>query len=139
MNDASPTVVTPTESDPLLRFRSLFGKPVAVQFAMQVPYLQVVPMTDKTGVPVRIPLSDDVVVGAPQINAEPTAGSVGVLRASECGTWLVLEQRVTIDRSGAYGGGVGRMDIYLHPAAVTYVTFVKSIEDDRAPQLRNEQ
>jgi len=120
----------PTD-DRLAPFRALFGMPVAVQFAQQVPYVQIAPLMDKNGEPqtVRVPGSDRV-IGLPGIvePMQPTAVAVGVLRASECGTWLVIEERLGIPRTAESLGGQALMDVYVRPEMVTHVSFVRAVE-----------
>jgi hypothetical protein len=125
-----PPVEKPAE-DKLAPFRALFGMPVAVQFAQQVPYVQIAPLIDKEGRPqmVRVPGSDRV-IGLPGIvePAQPTHVAIGVLRASECGTWLIIEERLGIPRTGESPGGQALMDVHVRPEMVTHVSFVRAVE-----------
>jgi len=141
MNDQNETTnqtPTPTEAptqpvppDKLAPFRALFGMPVAVQFAAQTPYVQVAPLTDAVGnvQAVQIPNTTRV-IGLPAV-AEPQqaiAVATGVLRPSEDGTWLIIEERIGIPRSAHSLGGQALMDVYVRPEFVTHISFVKAIE-----------
>jgi hypothetical protein len=125
-----PPVEKPAE-DKLAPFRSLFGMPVAVQFAQQVPYVQIAPLMDKEGRPqmVRVPGSERV-IGLPGVvdPAQPTHVAIGVLRASDCGTWLVIEERLGIPRTAESLGGQALMDVHVRPEMVTHVSFVRAVE-----------
>ncbi len=120
-----------TAPDKLAPFRALFGMPVAVQFAAQTPYVQIAPLIDKTGLPatVQVPNTNRV-IGLPAVaeQQQATAVAVGVLRASEDGTWLVIEERLGIPRSAESLGGQALMDVYVRPEMVTHVSFVKAVE-----------
>jgi hypothetical protein len=117
--------------DKLAPFRALFGMPVAVQFAQQVPYVQIAPLTDKHGnvQTVRVPGSDRV-IGLPGVvePIQPTAVAIGVMRASECDTWLIIEERLGIPRTAESLGGQALMDVHVRPEMVTHVSFVRAVE-----------
>ncbi len=131
---ASPTEPAPASPDKLAPFRPLFGMPVAVQFAGQTPYLQIAPLVDDSGRPasVRVPGTDKV-IGLPVVadQQHPTAVATGVLRPSEDGTWLVIEERIAIPRTAESLGGQALMDVYVRPELVTHVSFVKAVEMHR--------
>lgn len=134
--EATPPPVAPpppsaAPPDKLAPFRALFGMPVAVQFAAQTPYVQVAPLTDAEGnvQAVQIPNTTRV-IGLPAV-AEPQqaiAVATGVLRPSEDGTWLIIEERIGIPRSAHSLGGQALMDVYVRPEMITHVSFVKAIE-----------
>jgi hypothetical protein len=136
-NDSPATAAdTSTAPDKLAPFRPLFGMPVAVQFAQQTPYVQVAPQLDANGVPQTGVLPGNRIIGMPSVPEPPQVAVValGVLRASEDGTWLVIEERIGIPRSAESLGGQALMDVYVRPEMVTHVSFVKSIELRRPRQ-----
>lgn len=128
--EPAPAASAPA-SDKLAPFRPLFGLPVAVQFAAQTPYIQIAPLVDQTGRPamVQVPGTNRV-IGLPAVAEQQSATPVatGVLRASEDGTWLVIEERIAIPRSAEALGGQALMDVYVRPEMVTHVSFVKAVE-----------
>lgn len=129
---ASPTQPAAAPSDKLAPFRALFGMPVAVQFAAQTPYVQIAPLSDQGGnvQVVQIPGTNRV-IGLPAVATEQqqaTAVAVGVLRPSEDGTWLIIEERIGIPRTAESLGGQALMDVYVRPEMVTHISFVKAIE-----------
>lgn len=136
----------PDAADKLLPFRPLFELPVAVQFAGSVPYLQIGPMLGSGGRPETRRLletkpngeSDTRVIGLPALVEPATAQAVaiGILRPAPCGTWLIIEELVSIPRGGEFSGGHARMDVYIRPETVTHISFVKEIHADR--QVRSE-
>lgn len=135
--EAPPTPAAPTQPsaappDKLAPFRPLFGMPVAVQFAAQTPYVQIAPLSDPNGnvQVVQVPGTTRV-IGLPAVATEQqqaTAVAIGVLQPSEDGTWLVIEERIGIPRSGENLGGQALMDVYVRPEMVTHISFVKAIE-----------
>lgn len=136
MGPVVPTPIPITQpvanaTDKLAPFRAIFGMPVAVQFVAQAPYVQIAPLTDKEGnvQAVQIPNTNRV-IGLPAVaeQQQATAVAVGVLRASEDGTWLVIEERIGIPRSAHSLGGQALMDVYVRPELVTHFSFVKAIE-----------
>jgi hypothetical protein len=134
MNEKTESPAAPaaaTTTDKLAPFRPLFGMPVAVQFAASTPYVQIAPLMDQQGRPqtVTVPGTDRV-IGLPAVaeQQQATAVAVGVLRPSDDGTWLVVEERIGIPRSAEALGGQALMDVYVRPEMVTHVSFVKAVE-----------
>lgn len=116
--------------DKLAPFRSLFGMPVAVQFATPVPYIQIRPLHEG-GRPVAVQVPNGPVIGLPEVLDPPSvqAVAVGVLRPAPCGTWLIIEERIALRPDGESSlGGQALMDVYVRPDMVTHVTFVKMVE-----------
>jgi hypothetical protein len=121
-------------TDKLAPFRALFGMPVAVQFAGQTPYIQVAPLLDAEGNPqVKTLPGTNKVIGLPGTivnekgQEQITAVAIGVLRESEDGSWLVIEERIGIPRSATFPGGQALMDVYVRPEMVTHVSFVRQV------------
>jgi hypothetical protein len=138
---APSTEVASTLPDKLAPFRPLFGMPVAVQFAQQTPYVQVTPQLNRKGLPVTavVPQTNKQhagqIIGMPAVPDQPQIAAValGVLRASEDGTWLVIEERIGIpnpERLGRDAEPLGQvlMDVYVRPEMVTHISFVKAVE-----------
>lgn len=139
-NDSPTPPETSSTRDKLAPFRPLFDMPVAVQFAAQTPYIQIAPLMDANGVPQtrQVPQTGQTiglpgVVEGPDRQPPATMVAVGVLRPSEDGTWLVIEERIGIPRSAETLGGQALMDVYVRPEMVTHISFVKSVEM-RRPQ-----
>lgn len=124
--------------DPLAPFRALLGGPtVAVQFAVQVPYVQIAPALDSSGRPHIREVSDPETGNIARLGYpyQPTPAqiqsvAIGTLRASECGTLLVIEEMIALPgpTDDAPPVGAARMDIYARPEAVAFVSVVKQIE-----------
>ena len=139
------TAAPPTVTDKVAPFRPLFGMPVAVQFAMQTPYVQIAPRTDPKGnvTAVRVPETGQI-IGHPAVadQEKATGVAIGVLHPSEDGTWLVIEQQIGIQRSDEECSRLGivvrspadklkghaLMDVYVRPEMVTHISFVKAVE-----------
>lgn len=140
-NAADPTAppvtpVTPEAAPPggdrLAPFRAFFGLPVAVQFAVQTPYLQIQPMFDKDNNPQTRAITGadgkERLIGFPAVaQGEPTLVAIGVLHPAPCGTWLVVEELLGIPRTAESPGGSARMDVLVRPEMVTHVSFVKEV------------
>jgi hypothetical protein len=88
---------------------------------------------DGSAVTVPLPGTKEL-IGLPAVAADQqqaTAVALGVLRASECGTWLVIEERLGLPRTAETLGGQALMDVYVRPEMVTHVSFVKAVDQQR--------
>lgn len=131
------THVEKKADDRLAPYRHLIGLPVVVQFGV-MPYLQVVPQCADNGKPfiftVPIPTDDPspeaaraTQVGVPQATPDPTATATGVLAASECGQWIIIEEQIPIPRTAEYVGGLAKVHVYARPEAVAFITVMGKI------------
>lgn len=138
---ATPAQPSAAAPDKLAPFRALFGMPVAVQFAGQTPYIQIAPLTDNEGNVQVVQVPGGSLIGLPSVALAPdekgsarevmSAVAVGVLQPSDDGTWLIIEERLSIPRTGTSPGGQALMDVYVRPELVTHISFVKSVEFKR--------
>jgi len=113
---------------PVDPYRQFFGLPVALQLAH--PYIAISPLVDEHGPVVQtVDHSDGTartigVPAMPTVNSQTGAGVLqvllGVLRATDCGTRLILTMGIARPRA--------QVEVLLRPEQIAVVTAITAVE-----------